>query len=502
VSADQLEQLLSEIKQNEIRLKRAEVIAGLGSWKINLNSHTVDATDGARRIYGMEVPDVTLENIQMMPLPEYRPLLDRALSELVEKDSPYDIQFKLKRFSDGVILDIHSIAEIDREHNEVFGVIHDITERIKNEKALRESEEKYRLLVENASEAIYVAQKGRFVFTNPACGKIMGIAHDQLAGRSLLEFLVDTERDKFFDHHQRLINGNVDHDSVVFQAVFGDGNKHYLEISAVRIDWEGSPATLNFATDITKRIKAEEEITRLNGDLERRVRQRTIELEAANQELESFAYSISHDLRSPLRAVDGFSKLLLDEYGAGLDDNGLDYIDHIRQGVRRMGHLIEDLLRLSRVTRVEMNFKRVDLSQIAREVVVDLKKSQPGRNVDFRCTQEAVVTADERLMRILMEDLLENAWKFTSQHPSASIEFGQKTEDDKPVFFVRDDGAGFDMQYVQKLFGIFQRLHTPSQFGGNGIGLATARRILARHGGHIWAVGAVDRGAVFYFSLS
>ena len=377
----------------------------------------------------------------------------------------------------------------------------DVSEAKKTQQALSESEEKYRQLIENAGEAIYVVQKGRIVFANPSCERLSGTAVKQLIGKPITDLLVEAEKDKFFDHHQKILSGEGKHESSIFQIQHVDGRKRRLELSSVRITWGDAPATLNFATDITERVAAEEEIQRLNGDLERRVRQRTRELEAANLELESFAYSASHDLRSPLRAVDGYSKLLLDEYYPSLDENGRDYIEHIRKGVQRMGRLIEDLLRLSRVTRAELNFKRMDLSSLAAEIMADFKKTQPERKVEFINTSQAFVTGDVRLMRLVMENLLGNAWKFTNQHDSAVIEFGQKVEGEQTIFFVRDDGAGFDMHYVHKLFGVFQRLHLPNQFGGNGIGLATAQRILLRHGGHIWAEGAVERGAVFFFSM-
>ncbi|MFZ0548405.1 MAG: ATP-binding protein [Candidatus Promineifilaceae bacterium] len=228
----------------------------------------------------------------------------------------------------------------------------------------------------------------------------------------------------------------------------------------------------------------------------------SIQLQASNQELESFAYSVSHDLRAPLRAVDGFSQTLLEDNGDQLDDQGKAYLERVRANVQRMGELIDALLTLSRLTRVEMNRECVDLSALARTIASQLQKRDPDRQVEFIIEENIEVDGDPRLLEVALENLLENAWKFSSKRDQTRIEFrGTENHEEQPAYFVRDNGAGFDMAYANKLFGAFQRLHAMSDFAGTGIGLATVKRIIHRHGGQLWAEGVPNEGATFYFTL-
>jgi light-regulated signal transduction histidine kinase (bacteriophytochrome) len=274
----------------------------------------------------------------------------------------------------------------------------------------------------------------------------------------------------------------------------GDGLHTFLSLKFPLLDATGNPYGLCcVATDITERKHRDEELHRAMEAAE-----------AANRELESFSYSVAHDLRAPLRSIDGFSQALLEDCGDALDGQGQKYLRYVRESAQHMAHLIDDLLALSRVARGDLDRTTVDVSAICRKVADRLQASEPGRQVEFAIQDGVVADGDPRLLRAVFENLIGNSWKFTGKKPSARIEFGVQVDavgHAAPVYYVRDSGAGFDMAYASKLFGVFQRLHKHDQFEGTGIGLATVQRIVVRHGGRVWAEGAVDQGATFYFTL-
>jgi PAS domain S-box-containing protein len=283
-----------------------------------------------------------------------------------------------------------------------------------------------------------------------------------------------------------------------YEVTCKDGSVRICELYAAFL---GDYLIVTF-NDITEKKNVEDEILQLNKSLEEKVELRTHQLTAANKELESFSYSVSHDLRAPLRALDGFSLAILEDYSDKLDGNGRKYLNRIREASQRMANLIDAMLTLSRVTKTEINSSQVNLSEIAAIISVDLRKLNPKRKVSWKIQPGIIVKADPVLIKNVMENLLFNAWKFTSKHPSAIIEVGTVHNNGEVIYFVRDDGAGFDMNYASKLFGAFQRMHSTAEFDGTGIGLATVQRIITKHGGRIWAEGKPEGGATFYFTLN
>jgi signal transduction histidine kinase len=260
-------------------------------------------------------------------------------------------------------------------------------------------------------------------------------------------------------------------------------------------------ANTQLQAETAEHRRAREEVVALNATLEQRVAERTQALELANKELETFSYSVSHDLRTPLRAIEGFSSILMRDHADRLDERGLEHLQRVRAATQRMGHLIDDLLNLARTMRVEVRRRRVKLSEMARSVAKEISDAHPDRKVRFEIAPDLSAHADPQLLRVVLDNLLGNAAKFSSKKADARVEFGCALQNGEAVYYVRDNGVGFDMTYANKLFGAFQRLHSVKEFEGTGIGLANAQRVIARHGGRIWAEARPDEGATFYFTL-
>jgi PAS domain S-box-containing protein len=394
---------------------------------------------------------------------------------------------------------------------------HEIAERKAAARQLIDSRRRLADIINFLPDATLVINEARTVIAwNQAMEEMTGIRSADIVGRGDYEYAVP-----FYGERRPILIDLVlqpnkkeeavyylferDHDTItaeVFIAAFKGGT--YLRAKARPLyDSHGNlVGAIESIRDITTRKEAEAAVRKLTAELEERVRERTAQLETANRELEAFAYSVSHDLRAPLRAMSGFSHLLLEYYGEKLDDQGRHYLQRMDQVSQRMGKLIDDLLSLSRLTRVEMRRGRVDLSAMAQVIAAELQEREPGREVEFVISERLVARGDPQLLRVVLENLLGNAWKFTAKHSQARIEFGRLNQKGKPVYFVRDDGVGFDMAYVEKIFKAFQRLYPSDEFEGSGIGLATVDRIITRHGGEVWAEGEVGKGATFYFTLA
>jgi PAS domain S-box-containing protein len=360
-------------------------------------------------------------------------------------------------------------------------------------------------LVENSAEFIGMRNlQGVPIFINRAAMDLVGLdTLQQAVGTTPADFFFEEDRAFMRDEFvPRVLRDGRAETEVRFRH-FKTGEAIWMIYNAFIVrDSHGRPrATATVSRDITERKRAEQEIRQLNADLERRVVERTEQLEAANKELEAFSYSVSHDLRAPLRAVSGFSQIVLEDYGAQLPEEGKEHLQTICEGAQRMGMLIDDLLSFARLGRLPLTKQMVDAERLVRDSLDELQSEQKGRVLDMRVGELPACYVDAALLKQVWLNLLSNALKYTKKRELAVIEIGSTTENDTAVYFVRDNGTGFDMKYAGKLFGVFQRLHRQEDFAGTGVGLAIVQRIVNRHGGRIWADAAPDRGATFYFTL-
>ncbi|MBI5566718.1 MAG: PAS domain S-box protein [Chloroflexi bacterium] len=366
---------------------------------------------------------------------------------------------------------------------------------------LRESETRFRTFVDHATDAFFLHDEwGTILDVNRQACESLGYIREELIGMNPYDFDAAAGHAFIDQINPRLDAGEV----IVFDTRHRrkDGTVFPVEVRS-RPFWQGERRfSVSLARNMTERKRAEEEIRQLNQELEQRVLDRTAQLEAANKELEAFAYSVSHDLRAPLRHIDGFLELLQKRTTATLDNQSQHYMTTIASSAKRMGVLIDDLLSFSRMGRHDLARQAIDLNSLVQEVIHDFEPETRNRTIQWRIADLPVVTGDRAMLRAVLVNLLSNALKFTRTRPQADIEIGYEAAPaTEPVFFIRDNGVGFDMTYADKLFGVFQRLHPADEFEGTGIGLANVRRIISRHGGQTWAEGAVDHGATFYFSL-
>ncbi|MGE5373339.1 MAG: PAS domain S-box protein [Solirubrobacterales bacterium] len=374
----------------------------------------------------------------------------------------------------------------------------DITERKRMEAALAEREEKYRSLYQDASLGIFhTSFDGRFMDMNPALARMLGFDSPEEAVASISNIAEQLYTDPA--RRGQVINDALQHGEMMvienrFRRITGEERDTTLYLRAVR-DRHGNPVCMQgFVEDITERKRHQEEIRRLNENLERRVEDRTAELNA-------FVHSVSHDLRAPIRVMREFSNILLAEYGDRFEGEVRELLEKIAGAARLQQALMDALMQLSRIASAELQYQTIDISRLAREVVAALQDRDPDRRVAVRIQQGIMVNADSRLMRVVVENLLDNAWKYTGQIPDGMITFGAESIDGETVCFVSDNGAGFDQNYAERLFQVFQRLHTDEEFSGNGVGLSVVHRIIERHGGRVWGQGQIDQGATFYFTL-
>ena len=458
----------------------------------------------AVRMFGMAADEVLGQKVNMLMPEPYRNEHDGYLRNYFSTGQAKVIG-KLRevtaRRKNGSVFPIElAVSEVKPGAKRRFiGLLRDISERKRAEEVIAQARQRYVDLVNNLDVGVYrntPGLQGAFLEVNPAMVRIFEAqSRAELLKHPVSALYPRPEARKIFNDKMSK-HGFVRGEEL--ELITLKGRPFWASITAVmKTDEQGNVYYDGMVEDVTERKQNEQAIVNLNRDLQNKL----TELDAVNKELEAFSYSVSHDLRAPLRSIDGFSQALLEDYGSRMDKIGQDYLGRVRAATQRMAQLIDDLLQLSRVTRAEMVRETVNLSALARAIGEDLKATHPRRDVTLTVADGLVVEGDPRLLRIMLVNLLDNAWKFTSKHSRAEIEVGWTQYNGGPAYFVRDDGAGFDMSYSGKLFGAFQRLHAMTDFHGTGIGLATVQRIIRRHGGSVWAEGEIEKGATFYFTL-
>ena len=493
------------------KLNEAQHIAMIGSWEWNLQTNHVWWSDETYRIFGVTPQNFvpSFEANGKFIHPDDVANYGKSFEHSFQTGEPLDVELRLVT-NDGLLKHCNGKGKIISDDSgqpiRFVGTMMDITERKQIEEALQESKSRYDIAMQFSKDGLYdwnlITNE---IYYSPGWKKMVGYENEELINDfSVWELLTEPKDVK---NTMKMVNELIEKKRDGFEMDFKMKHKqgHWVDILSranAIFDEKGKAVRIvGTHVDITDRKLAEEEIRKLNAELEGRVALRTAQLEASNKELEAFSYSVSHDLRAPLRHVSGYVELLNKQFQSDLPEKGQHYLNSIGDSVHIMGMLIDDLLQFSRTGRMEMHKSDLDMNEIVKEVKELLSKDNPDRKIEWVLGKLPTVNGDEAMLRLVWMNLLSNAVKFTRIRKIARIEIGVRKENKELVFFVRDNGVGFDMQYAHKLFGVFQRLHSTEEFEGTGIGLANVHRIVLRQGGRTWAEAEPDNGAVFYFSI-
>lgn len=467
------------------------------------NGKIVEANPAAETAYGYSRQELCSKDIFDLRADD-----PRLIKNQMNTAANVGIYFEaMHRRKDGSLfpVEVNSRGEAIGGRQILFSVVRDITERKQSEKRIRESEERLRRAVSFVPFPLMIhAEDGEVIIISNTWTEISGYSKDDIPTVSLWAskaygVRVETIRKDIgalYDIQKRVEEGE-------YPITTKAGETRIWAFSSAPLGNlpDGRKAVISMAVDVTEKKKADEQLEDYRKHLERLVAERTAELENTNKELEAFSYSVSHDLRAPLRSIDGFSQALLEDYADKVEGKGADYLKRVRSGVQKMATLIDDLLNLSRVSRAAMRPEFIDVSSMVRTIADEYIKTNPDRQVEVIIQPNLTAFADIALLQVVLTNLIDNAWKYTGKTARARVEFGMTMVKGKSVFFLRDNGAGFDMAYADKLFSPFQRLHSAAEFPGTGIGLATVLRIIRRHGGKIWAEASLNEGVTFYFNF-
>jgi PAS domain S-box-containing protein len=505
------EQTEALLKNEGIRSFLASIVASSDDAIIgkDLDSKVVSWNTGAERMFGYAAAEMLGQPITRLQPPDRPDEESHILEEVKRGRIRHYETMRLRK--DGRLIEVSlCVSPIKNARGDVIGIssiARDITESKRGERELQESQARFSDIIGSAMDAIIsVDARQHITIFNEAAEKMFRCPVGEALAQPLDRFIPE----RFREAHRAHVD-NFGHTGVTSRAMGNlrplsglraDGEEFPIEASISHIDVGGQLTYTVILRDVTERKRAEEQILQLNAELEQRVEERTAELTAANKELESFTYSVAHDLRAPLRHIDAYSKILVDDCGDSLSLEAQHYLGNICASTAKMSQLVDDLLNLARVGRQELNRRSTPLSELVDEVLEDLKGETAGRKLEWRLQPLPAVECDPGLMKQVFANLLSNAVKYTRPRPLAVIEVGYRKMNGDSAVFVRDNGVGFNMKYADKLFGVFQRFHRAEEFEGTGVGLATVDRIVRKHGGHIWAEAAVDKGATFYFTVA